>query len=406
MISHYLDDLVDSSKNILLLQGPIGSFFYEFSLWLQSQQKTVFKLNFNAGDDYFYPNHTPNTVAYQDALSEFKSFLWQFCQRNRIDSLVCFGDNRKYHKIAKQVAQELDIPFWVFEEGYSRPHYITLEKSGVNAFSPIPRSSAYFYSLSDQVREPSPPKKVAQGFIPMAKRAILYYFNAYFHRHRYPKYEHHRILNIAYYLKLWFTSGIKRACYAIHDRNFAKRVEKGEFGEFFIVPLQVYDDSQILVHSDYLSVKAFLRDVLESFATQAPAQANLIVKHHPMDRGFIDYGKVIAEFEHKYPNLKGRVFYIHDVPMPVFLRHGKGMITLNSTSGISGLLHGMPVKTLGRANYDIEGLTYQDSLDSFWHTPTPPDMTLFGIYRQFHLNKTQINGSFYNKVLLRYPYFK
>lgn len=144
-----------------------------------------------------------------------------------------------------------------------------------------------------------------------------------------------------------------------------QKSENGEFGNFFIVPLQVYDDTQVRVHSDQKSVEIFLREVLTSFAKFAPSHLNLIIKHHPMDRGFIDYKIVIYEFLEKYPHLNNKVFYIHDVPLPVFLRKGKGMVTLNSTSGLSGLLHNMPVKTLGRANYDFEGLTDQQSLDTF-----------------------------------------
>lgn len=406
MLSHYLDDLVTSSKRILLLQGPIGTFFYEFSQWLQAQQLTVFKLNFNAGDEFFYPNQTPNTLAYRQTLAEFETFLTEFCQTQQIDNLVCFGDNRKYHRIAKQVSDKLGLNFWAFEEGYFRPDYITLEKSGVNAFSPIPRNAEYFSEISSELVDTLPPKPLSKGFLPMAKQAVQYYFNAYFKRHNYPYYEHHRILNVCYYIRLWSISGVKRLMYAIHDRDFAKRVEKGEFGEFFIVPLQVYDDSQVVVHSDQ-DVATFLRTVLESFSNFAPKHTNLIIKHHPMDRGFLDYSDIIDEFERKYPDLKGRVFYIHDVPMPVFLRkenNGRGMVTLNSTSGISGLLHGMPVITLGRANYDFAGLTHQGSLDEFWQNPQEPDKELFNHYRRFHLNRTHLNGNFYNRVILRFPY--
>ncbi|WP_324683025.1 capsule biosynthesis protein [Bibersteinia trehalosi] len=403
MINHYLDDLVTSSKRILLLQGPIGAFFYEFSKWLQAQQRTVFKINFNAGDERFYPAGS-HTIAYRNTLGEFADFLYEFCQCEQIDSLVCFGDNRKYHKIAKQVADQLGLAFWVFEEGYFRPDYITLEKSGVNAFSPIPRTADYFLAIEPELTEIEKPERVSKGFFPMAKRAIQYYFSGYFCRWKYPHYQHHRFLNVGYYIKLWGISLVKRFCYAIHDRNFAKRVEAGEFGEFFIVPLQVYDDSQVVVHSDYPSVEAFLSAVLESFSRFAPEHCNLIIKHHPMDRGFLDYAEIIAQFEQRYPNLQGRVFYIHDVPMPVFLRHGKGMVTLNSTSGISGLLHSMPVMTLGRANYDFVGLTHQGDLDSFWQNPQAPDRKVFENYHRFHLNRTQINGNFYSRTILRFPY--
>ncbi|WP_018651508.1 capsule biosynthesis protein [Actinobacillus capsulatus] len=403
MISHYLDDLIEQSNQILLLQGPIGSFFTQLSEWLQAQNRTVFKINLNAGDEFFYPNSIVNTFAYRDTLENFHQYLMDFCQTHNIDSMVCFGDNRKYHKLAKTVCKHLNITFWAFEEGYFRPDYVTFEKTGVNAYSPIPKHTDYFKQF-EQLPDPSKAQSVAKGFWPMAKLAVLYYVSAYYRRHQYPEYRHHRLLNVWYYVKLWMVSGIKRLHYYMHDRSFSKRVEQGEFGDFFILPLQVYDDSQILIHSDYSNIEAFLREVLLSFATKAPRYLRLIVKHHPMDRGFIDYGKVIDEYMEQYPNLKKRIYYIHDVPMPVFLRHGKGMVTLNSTSGISALLHNMPVKTLGRANYDFAGLTYQGSLDDFWTNPEKPDEGLFNAYRKFHLHKTHINGSFYNKVILRYPY--
>lgn len=394
---HYLDELVDSSTRILLLQGPIGPFFYTFSQWLKAQQKSVFKLNFNAGDDYFYPADE-QTVAYRSPLDEFDRFLTAFCIANEIESLVCFGDNRDYHRVAKQVATELGLTFWVFEEGYFRPHYVTFEKFGVNAYSPIPRDPSYF--LAQQLPKPAVPESVAGGFLPMAKCAMRYYFEANRAEHLYPNYQHHRILRKGHYFRLWGRSLVKRAKYAILERRFPQRVERGEFGEFFIVPLQVYNDSQVLVHCDFESVGEFLQMVLVSFAKNAPEHTRLIVKHHPMDRGFNSYRSLIETAMKDYPNLVGRVFYIHDVPMPVLLRAGKGMVTLNSTSGISALFHGMPVKTLGRAHYDIVGLTHQGDLDGFWRQPTAPDMALFEKFRRFHLAKTQINGNFYGKVVL------
>lgn len=402
-MEHYLDELIINSQRILLLQGPIGSFFTDFADWLEKENKTVFKINFNGGDEYFYPNNRINTFAYRESLEDFESYLIQFCKQNNIDNILCFGDNRHYHKVAKKVCKKINIVFWAFEEGYFRPEYITLEKWGVNAFSPIEKNKSFFLDYN-YLPEQAKPEKVSKGFKGMAKQAIPYYLKAYLKRGEYPKYQHHRFINMGYYINLWARSTIKRLCYWLHDSGFAKRVEKGEFGEFFIVPLQVYDDTQVRVHSKQKSVELFLREVLGSFAKYAPPHLNLIIKHHPMDRGFIDYKIVIYEYIEKYPQLNNRIFYIHDVPLPVFLRHGKGMVTLNSTSGISGLLHNMPVKTLGRANYDFEGLTDQQPLNSFWCNPQPPNKNVFKGYRQYHLHKTHINGNFYNKVILRYPY--
>lgn len=403
MIKHNLDELILSSEKILLLQGPIGKFFFTLSQWLQQQNKTVFKINFNAGDEYFYPNRYPNTFAYTDDINHFRYFIQQLCLTNHIDTLVCFGDNRQYHKIAKTVANELNLNFWVFEEGYFRPDYITLEKSGVNAFSPIPKSANYFLDIQQELPPIPISQALASGFFRMAKLAIQYYGAANLFKNKYPKYEHHRTLNAGYYIKSWIISAIKRFYYSYYNKKFAQKIIEGQLGDFFIVPLQVHNDSQVIAHSDYHDVAAFLREVIDSFQQYAPQHLKLIIKHHPMDRGFISYRKIINEYTHKNPSLAQRIFYVYDVPMPVFLRHGKGMVTLNSTSGISALLHDMPVKTLGRANYDFAGLTYQGELAQFWQNPTKPNKQLFQYYRQFHLNKTQLNGSFYYKAVLKNP---
>ncbi|HEA3287326.1 TPA: capsule biosynthesis protein [Pasteurella multocida] len=404
VLKHNLDELLESSTNYLLLQGPIGPFFTELSAWLKTFHKQVFKINFNSGDEAFYPNSIPQTFAYQGQLDQFDQYLRFFCHQHSIDAIICFGDTRAYHRIAKIVADKQKISFWVFEEGYLRPEYVTLEKGGVNDYSQLPRHANFFLSQAACCSEISAPEKLAKGFIPLATIAIKYYTKAYFNQHKYPDYQHHRILDLKYYIKLWLTSGIKRAYYYWQDRSFGKKVAAGKLGDFFLVPLQVYDDSQVRIHCDYESVDAFLKEILESFIHHAPSALNLIIKHHPMDRGFVDYGHVIKQYKTQYPAFKKRIFYVHDVPTPILLRKGKGMITLNSTSGISALLHCMPVLTLGRASYNFEGLTYQGNLHNFWHNKGLPEAKVFDAYRKYHLSKTQINGSFYSKVILRYPY--
>lgn len=398
-----LQRLLSSSNNILLLQGPLGKFFHIFAQWLHQHGKTVYKLNFNSGDEFFYPQNCRNTFAYRDTYNAFPHFLSSFIAEHQIDAIVCFGDTRPYHQLAKAYTDEHPkVSFWAFEEGYFRPSFITLEQSGVNAFSKLPTDAAFFQTAYSQLSQQQyiEPPAVPGGFRPTAKLAILYYLQTYLHKNRYPHYIHHRESSISHYMRLWVKSGLRRIKYWLQDHQFAKRVEKGEFGRFFILPLQVYNDSQVRVHSDFSSVRSFLHHILSSFANNAPADTTLIVKHHPMDRGFIDYQNDIDMFKHKYPHLAGRIFYIHDVPLPVLLRHGAGMVTLNSTAGLSALIHHMPVKVLGRCNYDIVGLTDQQKLADFWRHPMPPDANKFHAYRMYHINITQIHGSFYSQVNL------
>lgn len=389
-------------RRVLLLQGPVGPFFRHLAAWLEQRQSQVFKINFNGGDRAYYPPDATGRVHdYGGTPEAFPEYLDTFLQTHKIDAVACFGDHRPYHRAAKQVCARRKIRFWAFEEGYFRPHFVTLEESGVNACSPLPREGGFFLKNHPKLalQKYTAPAPVPDGFWPRAKRAMWYYAAANLTRRRYPGYRHHRNMGIGHYIALWVKSGIKRAGYALADRRFARQVRSGRFGRFFIVPLQVFNDSQVRVHSDY-DVRDFLLHVLASFAEHAPENTTLIVKHHPMDRGFTDYRRDIRAFLATRPELAGRVFYVHDVPLPVFLRHGAGMVTLNSTSGLSALIHNMPVKLLGRAHYDIPGLTSQQELADFWHAPAKPDAKLFNAYRMYHINITQINGSFYSCVNL------
>ena len=166
-----------------------------------------------------------------------------------------------------------------------------------------------------------------------------------------------------------------------------------------LVALQVHDDSQKIYHSGYDSMEGFIHEVIESFQAHAGDQQVLCFKHHPMDRGYTHYGRLIRQLAAQ-AGLKKRVYYCHDNSLPELYRHARSIVTINSTVGLSALLHRLPVKTMGKALYDIPGLTHQGSLDSFWQNPQPVNMDLFARLHSLLFQKTQINGSFFNKAEL------
>ena len=57
---------------------------------------------------------------------------------------------------------------------------------------------------------------------------------------------------------------------------------------------------------------------------------------------------------------------------------------------------GLPVIVLGKAVYDIAGLTFQGKLDEFWEAHTPPDMVLFDNFRRVLASRCLLPGSFFN----------
>src|SRR6266436_5754325 len=77
------------------------------------------------------------------------------------------------------------------------------------------------------------------------------------------------------------------------------------------------------------------------------------------------------------------------------------VVTVNSTVGTLALAGGLPVMALGKAVYDIAGLTYQGELDAFWRAAPSPDAALFDAFRRVLAARCLIPGSFFNESGLR-----
>jgi capsule polysaccharide modification protein KpsS len=195
---------------------------------------------------------------------------------------------------------------------------------------------------------------------------------------------------------LWGRSGVRKVTNRIRERKVLDRLAGELSGRYFFAPLQVHCDSQV-GHSRFASVSEFIREIAETFAASAPAETHLVFKHHPHDRAYTDYRALISELaaEHR---LGDRLIYVHDLHLPTILRNARGTIAMNSTVGISSLLHDTPVIALGDAIYDIPGVTHQGSLGDFLVDPGEVDGELFEAFRAWVRHTTQINGSFHKRL--------
>ena len=388
-MNHYFYELVNRAKNILLLQGPIGPFFRNVAIWLEESGCNVHKINFNGGDEKFYPR---NSVSFNDNVSLFHQFLESYILKNHIDAIVVFGDCRIYHKIAKKlVDSKTNLSFWVFEEGYLRPHYITFEKDGVNGFSLIPKNCDFYQNVEII---PIDENKEKSHYYSMIYYSIVYYLFMFLKRNKYSNYIHHRKTSLVFYASKWSLALIRKIKAKLLQPKLIKNIINNEYKPFYIFPLQCNQDFQIQVHSNYHSMKSYIFRVIRSFSLFADDKSYLLIKHHPMDEGFNNYNHLIKKLARRY-GVTERVIYIHGVPMPILLRKAIGLVTVNSTCGLSGLIHGLPVIALGNAHYDIKGLTFQKGLDRFWKEGQKPDAQLFERYRSYLCSKSQIKGSVY-----------
>jgi capsule polysaccharide modification protein KpsS len=181
------------------------------------------------------------------------------------------------------------------------------------------------------------------------------------------------------------------------ERQVLKTLTTGYSKQYYLVPLQVHSDAQIRHWSDVASAPAFIRRVISSFSRNAPQGTLLVIKHHPLDRGYSDYTRLIRKLSARY-GLQDRVLYVHDVRLASLLDHAKGTIVINSTVGLSSLLHNTPVKVLGHAVYNMKGLVFEGALDDFWGEDPVIDRRLYRQFRHHLLSTNQINGNYYRKL--------
>lgn len=381
-----LDQLV-SSQRVLLLQGPMGDFFAQLAAWLRTRQIEVHKVNFNGGDRFFYRDSA--ATDFRGRLSDFAGWLKLHLQRLNIDTVVCFGDCRLYHLRARSVCQQLGIRFLVFEEGYLRPDYITLECDGVNANSSLNLSLMLNQPVQHDYPEPTQP-----SFSLMVWSACLYYLAWILLHLWYPYYQHHRLFTPYQEIVAWLRALRRRATNTLFDHRKQAYIRTNLAGRYFIVALQVHNDSQVRVHSDYDDVSDFVIETMRSFAEYALPDQHLVIKHHPMDRGYRSYRSLIKKTAQEL-GIRSRVLYVCDVHLPSLIKRSIGLVTINSTTGLQALFHGKPVIALGRAIYNLPRLTFQGELKDFWRAPTPVDHAYYWCFRAFLIHHSQLNGSFY-----------
>lgn len=377
-------------KTVLLLQGPVGPFFRRLSRALRhAGARDVVKINFNGGDFLFHPDAQLN---FRGSTEEWGNTLRDFATRRKVDAIVLFGDCRAIHVVAREVADKLNLETWVFEEGYIRPDFITFEQHGVNANSRLPRNAEFYRRRPRSSRATLP---IGSTFWYAALWAVLYYTAGHVGRLVFPASLHHRKLSIFESLN-WIRGTWRKLYYRAMERRELSKLLRENAPPYYLLALQVCRDFQVRKHSGYDSVEASIRAVVASFAVNAPSAAVLAIKHHPLDRGYHDYARLIRELA-ETSQLNSRLVYLHDQYLPTLLSRARGVVVINSTVGLSALQHGVPVKALGNALYDLPGLCFQGTLDQFWTRgwSAEPERALLERFLGYLIEHTQINGSFY-----------
>jgi len=381
---------VSKRRSFLFLQGVCSPFFAGLADRLAAQGHRVHKLNFNGGDlAYWWPRPA---LCFRGGVEELRGFLEEQYLRLGITDQVLFGDRRPLHRPAVERAERHGIRSHVFEEGYFRPHWVTLERQGVNGHSLLPRDPDWFRRVGARLPDPAA-QRVRSPFWLRAAHDVAYHLAGLANPLAFPRYRTHAPV----VAPVEYAGYIRRfACLRLRGRRDEARVAAlaGSATPFFVLPLQLNSDAQIRDHSRFDGMAGVIEFVMASFADHAPANARLVIKNHPLDMGLLDYPALVDALSARF-GLAGRVDYLETGDLETLLRQALGMVTVNSTAGALALSLDCPTIALSDPIYNLPGLCFQGSLDAFWMARPPPERELFRRFRNTVIHTTQVNGGFY-----------
>jgi capsular polysaccharide export protein len=175
-------------------------------------------------------------------------------------------------------------------------------------------------------------------------------------------------------------------------RDRAQSVLKELSGKpFFLLPLQLSGDYQIRTHSSFPDMQSAALYLIEHFSTHAPGDCHLVIKRHPLDCTFFSWSNFVKRHARRL-NMEGRLHFVDGGDLESMVRDARGLVCVNSTSATLALANGTPVCTIGRAIYDMAGLTHQGHLDAFWQEPTPPESAVYDAFRAVLVDRCLVRG--------------
>lgn len=381
-------------KSFLILQGSYSRFTRTLGKTLLERGHEIVKIHFYGGDRYFWGGNW-RAIDFRGRQEELPGFYKDFFLAHGITDIILFGDCRPVHRPAIELAEKLGINYYVLEEGYLRPHWITFEWGGMAGNSQLSTLPEWYCEYAQRLPPPAPPEEVGAA---MQSRVVNDLLNTAVHYSLYPWYAHyrtHRPYGPAYEYAFW----LKRLATRAADRKYAAGVTArliAQKEKYFVFPLQLDEDTQIRIHSPFGGTVSVIEAVIRSFSLHAPSCTKLLIKNHPLDNGIIDYKKIISEIAARYDVLS-RILYIDGGDLKLLKKHALGVVLVNSTSGLAALGSGHPVIALGKAIYDLPGLTFQGKLDDFWVSDFQADLQILLAFQTVLFHDVLVNGNFYTQ---------
>lgn len=380
-------------RNFVFLQGMPCLFFSRMGQELVAHGHQAARIFLCFGDRFFWRGLPGES--YRGSLADWPAHFEQYALRNGITDLVLLGEQRKYHREAITVAHQLGIRVTATDYGYLRPDWITVERDGMGGNSRFPRNPDEIRQYGSMQVMPDFVRRYHDSDLHMAIGDLIYSFGNLLFTPFYPRYvrSDERPHPIIYFP----AEGIRLLTQRRRNDKAKHRFKQIEASgkPYFVFPMQLEHDFQIVAYSKFSRLDDMLDELIQSFA-RTSGDAILIIKSHPWDTGLKNWRKRIERMA-RHRQVAHRVAFLDGGNLDEMMAGSRGVVTVNSTSGIKALQQGRPVKTLGQAIYDIEGLTHQGPLDEFWKAPPSPDPALVDNFVALVAATVQVRGTHFTQ---------
>lgn len=385
-------DAHDPKRTFLFLQGPSSMLFQRIAENLERRGHRCLRVNLCTGDRMFW--HRRGARNYRGRFSSWRAYVERLVEQEGITDLILLGEERPHHREAVAVARQRGLTVYTVEMGYLRPDWIRVEIDGSGYHSHFPADPGLVKAAAAGLPEPDYTQHYTQTFVSDAVQDVLFNMSNVLLWFLYPHYRWHAIYHPVAEYAGWIWRLITRRR-RIADAQEVVNAIVGGRRPYFLLPLQLETDYQIRAYSAFNTQREAIELIIASMARHAASDVELVVKAHPLDNGLIGWKKEIAAIAKRH-GFENRVSTIDGGNLQRLISHARGIVTINSTAGLQAIHAGRPVKVLGVAIYDMEGLTNGGPLDVFWTSPRKPDAALNRAFHRLIDAALHVRGNFYS----------
>ncbi|MFN0719110.1 hypothetical protein BCU39_000630 [Vibrio cyclitrophicus] len=323
-------------------------------------------------------NVTPEVMENKKLLANISVYKWlENYILDNIDSIfLIYNDLRWNHAFAIDILNKNKCKFFVFERGAFRPYSTTMDSKGVNANSEFRNMAVDSVSL----KEMEILKKIffrKRNIRHHELRFSIFFLMKFFFWPLVNK-------NVKLASKTSYRKGLLDYVYFYFKKNFKRKANNESNvdlnNDYFFVPLQLSNDTQTLINSEFSNTQEFIDIITDEFRrSNFKGTHSLVFKVHPMDTNIYKFSDDVL---------------VSNDCTTKLLDNSSGCITINSTVGFEGIKNN-PVICFGDSFYTNHGFVHKlDKRENpFLYVNNKKSVE---DYNYFVLSKYQVPGSIFN----------